>query len=90
MSLRRKLFTFSAVSLSLTALSYLHLVGLLSGDPPSKVAAVASYSYRGCEPTDKVVFAKTHKCAGSTVQNVLLRRALEKVARTKVSRKINK
>jgi hypothetical protein len=33
-------------------------------------------SYRECQPQNKVVFLKTHKCASSTIQNVLLRNAL--------------
>ena len=31
--------------------------------------------YKGCEPESKVVFLKTHKCASSTLQNMLFRYA---------------
>jgi hypothetical protein len=33
-------------------------------------------SYQECQPQNKVIFVKTHKCASSTIQNVLLRYAL--------------
>ena len=33
--------------------------------------------YKGCRPESKVVFLKTHKCASSTLQNMLFRNALD-------------
>ena len=30
-------------------------------------------SYKGCEPRKKVAFLKTHKCASTSIQNILLR-----------------
>lgn len=34
-------------------------------------------SYKNCTPKDQIVFLKTHKCASSTIQNILLRRAVQ-------------
>ena len=40
-----------------------------------KSANINAKSYRDCKVAEKIVFLKTHKCASSTVQNVILRHA---------------
>ena len=35
--------------------------------------AFESRGFRNCEPKKKVAYLKTHKCASTTIQNILLR-----------------
>ena len=34
---------------------------------------ITEYSYKDCEPRNKIAFLKTHKCASTSIQNILLR-----------------
>jgi hypothetical protein len=40
-----------------------------------KESQIPFSGYKDCHPASKVAFLKTHKCASSSLQNMLLRRA---------------
>ncbi|CAB3385405.1 Hypothetical predicted protein [Cloeon dipterum] len=80
---RKQLYVLTLSFFALVSLVYINakdrLKTLLHDESTLRERALLQLNWSSnCVPSDHIFFLKTHKCASSTVQNILMRRGFEK------------